>query len=98
MVPPFVEKLRATPIARKLRLQETFPAADAAKGSFRPNSLQDDARLDRTSSWVNANCQGLWRRTVRRSSGYVRFDFETLADADAFRKVSASMPGMIPCR
>lgn len=98
MIPKFVEKLRKTPIARKLRLRETFPAVDAAEGVFRPDNQHDDVRLDRTSSWVNANCMGLWRRTVRRSEGVVVFEFETFADAAAFRAVSASMPGMITCR
>lgn len=98
MIPPFVKKLNATPIARKLKLRETFPAVDVAEGVFRPDNQHDDVRLDRTSSWVSANCTGLWRRTVRRHEGFVMFEFETLADASAFRAVSASMPGMITCR
>lgn len=94
----FLGKLAADPFVQLLKLRETFPAADAAVGSFRPDNQHDDARIHRTSCWVHENCQGLWRRTVRRRDGYVRFEFETLADADALRKFSASLPGMIPCR
>lgn len=98
MKPTFLAKLAADPFFSRLKLAEMFTAADAAEGNFKPNDPCEDARLHDTSAWVVQNCRGLVRRTVRRHSGYVRFEFEIRAEADGFRAATASTPGMILCR
>lgn len=98
MKPPSLTKMAADPFFRRLKLAETFVAADAAEGTFKPDDRRDDARLHDTSAWVLENCRGLTRRTVRRHKGYVQFEFEVVAEAEAFRVVTASTPGLILCR
>lgn len=98
MIPPSVAKINASPIGRKLKAIENLTPVDTVQGSFVPDSRHDDDRVHRTSAWIETHRQGLVRRTVRRSQGFLSFEFELQADADAMRAITAARPDMILCR
>lgn len=83
--------LQANPEIQAILARHTFAVAGTVPVILDLNSRSQDYRHRLANQWCEAHATGRWRRRIRERRGHaildtVSFEFESTADATAFRE------------